>query len=143
MNNKYFVQSLCHLYVLFWTMHFFCCLSHLFHQSVNKPKDWYKSMFKQIHKRPEGMCSLSLSLRNNEEIPLCYCPSHFTWSRKNKAKLWLRNFIPHFLNIVKPFTTYGTQWESAQSTHLKVEPDMLYWAWWDLGYTTLCLSFII
>uniref|UniRef100_A0A3Q3EBI2 Sorbin and SH3 domain containing 3 n=1 Tax=Labrus bergylta TaxID=56723 RepID=A0A3Q3EBI2_9LABR len=26
----------------------------LFNQSVNKPKDWYKSMFRQIHKKPEG-----------------------------------------------------------------------------------------
>uniref|UniRef100_A0A3B1JPL2 Sorbin and SH3 domain containing 3 n=1 Tax=Astyanax mexicanus TaxID=7994 RepID=A0A3B1JPL2_ASTMX len=25
--------------------------------SVNKPKDWYRSMFRQIHKRPEGMCA--------------------------------------------------------------------------------------
>uniref|UniRef100_A0AAY4AWX5 Sorbin and SH3 domain containing 3 n=1 Tax=Denticeps clupeoides TaxID=299321 RepID=A0AAY4AWX5_9TELE len=29
--------------------------------SVNKPKDWYKSMFRQIHRKPEGMRTLSLS----------------------------------------------------------------------------------
>ena len=31
-------------------------------QSVNKPKDWYRSMFRQIHKKPEGIISSSLSL---------------------------------------------------------------------------------
>ncbi|KAI2661416.1 Vinexin [Labeo rohita] len=29
--------------------------------SVNKPKDWYRSMFRQIHKKPEGMCSPPIS----------------------------------------------------------------------------------
>uniref|UniRef100_A0A671R698 Sorbin and SH3 domain containing 3 n=1 Tax=Sinocyclocheilus anshuiensis TaxID=1608454 RepID=A0A671R698_9TELE len=29
--------------------------------SVNKPKDWYRSMFRQIHKKPEGMWKLSSS----------------------------------------------------------------------------------
>lgn len=27
--------------------------SHL-PKSVNKPRDWYKSMFRQIHRKPEG-----------------------------------------------------------------------------------------
>uniref|UniRef100_A0A3B4X6Z7 Sorbin and SH3 domain containing 3 n=1 Tax=Seriola lalandi dorsalis TaxID=1841481 RepID=A0A3B4X6Z7_SERLL len=32
-----------------------CCISQsLIQQSVNKPRDWYKSMFRQIHKKPEG-----------------------------------------------------------------------------------------
>lgn len=32
----------------------FCASSFFQYQSVNKPKDWYKSMFRQIHKKPEG-----------------------------------------------------------------------------------------
>uniref|UniRef100_A0A9J7ZUL5 Sorbin and SH3 domain containing 3 n=1 Tax=Cyprinus carpio carpio TaxID=630221 RepID=A0A9J7ZUL5_CYPCA len=40
-------------------MHF--SLSQSFPQSVNKPKDWYRSMFRQIHKKPEGMWKLSSS----------------------------------------------------------------------------------
>ncbi|KAM7391531.1 hypothetical protein PAMP_022214 [Pampus punctatissimus] len=36
------------------------------YQSVNKPRDWYKSMFRQIHKRPEGL-QLSANAENNNE----------------------------------------------------------------------------
>lgn len=31
-----------------------CTFPLFLYQSVNKPRDWYKSMFRQIHKKPEG-----------------------------------------------------------------------------------------
>lgn len=99
-DYKYLVHSLCqHVLFLFWTMHF--SLSQPFPQSVNKPKDWYRSMFRQIHKKPEGMCSppksLSETMRKFLSIIVCHI---LHWSRKNKAEFWLRNFRPHYLNIV-------------------------------------------
>lgn len=65
-NTKMLITNILYrvyaIYMLYFEQCIFFCLSHLFYQSVNKPKDWYKSMFKQIHKKPEGMCSHTLSL---------------------------------------------------------------------------------
>lgn len=50
-------------------------------QSVNKPRDWYKSMFRQIHKKPEGKDTPPLLTNTTpERIPLCQCQVLQWWS---------------------------------------------------------------
>lgn len=67
-------------------------LSHLFlSKSVNKPRDWYKSMFRQIHRKPEGKDAPPPPLLTNNGPSLCaiYCrgdPTNRLKLRRNK--LW-------------------------------------------------------
>ncbi len=112
-------------------------------QSVNKPKDWYRSMFRQIHKKPEGMCSppISLSLWNNEKfLSIIFC--HILhWSRRRIKP----NSGLEILDLISEHClTFQHMWSSMRKCTidpLKVEPDRLCWAWWDSGYS-LCRSFI-
>lgn len=66
-------------------------LSHLFlSKSVNKPRDWYKSMFRQIHRKPEGKDAPPppLLTNNSPSLDAKYCrgdPTNRLKLKRNKS----------------------------------------------------------